>query len=279
MSELLPVEQKLVDFNGSELLAVKANDGKIYAAVNWICKGIGLTKGQMQNERKKIQEDIVLSKGERNLVLPTNGGMQEVLCIEIEYLPLWLAKISITPKMQKETPWTVKRLVEFQLKAKDVLAAAFLQKPTTQAELIAMMAQQAVEQERRLNAVEQKQQMLEKQQENIKEIVALNPTEWRKKTTAILNKIAIARGGFGEFKNIRQESYDLLEARARCKLDIRLNNRKKEALANGIIPKSKIEKMSKLDVIADDPRLTEIYIAIVKEMAIKYQVDVEGLGA
>lgn len=135
------------------------------------------------------------------------------------------------------------------------------------------------EQDKRLNEMEQQQLEIKQQQENIKEIVALNPTEWRKKTTAILNKIAIARGGFGEFKNIRQESYDLLEARARCKLDIRLNNRKKEALANGIIPKSKIEKMSKLDVIADDPRLTEIYIAIVKEMAIKYQVDVEGLGA
>lgn len=279
MNELQPVEQKIVDFNGSELLAAKTNDGKIYAAVKWVCEGIGLTRDQIKNERKKIQEDLVLSKGGRNLTLPTNGGMQEVLCIELDFLPLWLAKISITPKMQKENPWTVRRLVEFQLKAKDVLAAAFLQKPTTQAELIAMMAQQAVEQERRLNAVEQKQQMLEKQQENIKEIVALNPTEWRKKTTTILNKIAIVRGGFGEYKNVRQESYDLLEARARCKLDIRLNNRKKEALANGIIPKSKIEKMSKLDVIADDPRLTEIYIAIVKEMAIKYQVDMEGLGA
>jgi anti-repressor protein len=279
MNELQPVEQKIVDFNGSELLAAKTNDGKIYAAVKWVCEGIGLTRDQIKNERKKIQEDLVLSKGGRYLTLPTNGGMQEVLCIELDFLPLWLAKISITPKMQKENTWTVRRLVEFQLKAKDVLAAAFLQKPTTQAELIAMMAQQAVEQERRLNAVEQKQQMLEKQQENIKEIVALNPTEWRKKTTTILNKIAIVRGGFGEYKNVRQESYDLLEARARCKLDIRLNNRKKEALANGIIPKSKIEKMSKLDVIADDPRLTEIYIAIVKEMAIKYQVDMEGLGA
>lgn len=128
------------------------------------------------------------------------------------------------------------------------------------------------EQDERLLAIEQNQ-------ENIKEIVTLNPTDWRKKTTTIINKIAIARGGFGEYKNVRQESYDLLEARARCKLDIRLNNRKKEALANGIIPKSKIEKMSKLDVIADDARLTEIYIAIVKEMAIKYQVSVEGLGA
>ena len=279
MNELQPVEQKIVDFNGSELLAAKTNDGKIYAAINWVCNGIGLTESQKDRQVKNIQTDLVLSNGSKKLPVKFDGQTREVLCIELEYLPLWLAKISITPKMQKETPLTVKRLVEFQLKAKDVLAAAFLQKPTTQAELIAMMAQQAVEQERRLNAVEQKQQMLEKQQENIKEIVALNPTEWRKKTTTILNKIAIVRGGFGEYKNVRQESYDLLEARARCKLDIRLNNRKKEALANGIIPKSKIEKMSKLDVIADDPRLTEIYIAIVKEMAIKYQVDMEGLGA
>jgi len=135
------------------------------------------------------------------------------------------------------------------------------------------------EQDKRLNEMEQQQLEIKQQQENIKEIVALNPTEWRKTTTSILNKIAVARGGFGEYKNVRQESYDLLEARAHCKLDIRLNNRKKEALANGIIPKSKIDKFSKLDVIADDARLTEIYIAIVKEMAIKYQINAEGLGA
>lgn len=276
MSELLHVEQKLVDFYGSELLAAKTNDGKIYAAVKWVCEGIGLTRDQIKNERKKIQEDLVLSKGGRYLTLPTNGGMQEVLCIEIEYLPLWLAKISITPKMQKETPLTVKRLVEFQLKAKDVLAAAFLQKPTTQAELIAMMAQQAVEQERRLIAVEHKQQILEKRQESITEIVALNPIDWRDKVNSIINKIARQLGG--KYQEIRQESYDLLEARAKCRLGIRLENRKRDALAKGS-SKSKVDKITKLDVIADDPRLTEIYIAIVKEMAIKYQVDVEGLGA
>lgn len=63
MNELQPVEQKIVDFNGSELLAAKTNDGKIYAAVKWVCEGIGLTRDQIKNERKKIQEDLVLSKG------------------------------------------------------------------------------------------------------------------------------------------------------------------------------------------------------------------------
>lgn len=149
--------------------------------------------------------------------------------------------------------------------------------PTT-AELIAMMAQQGVEQERRLNAMEEKQLQLETKQDNIAEIVALTPTEWRKKTTTLLNKIALARGGFEEYRKVRNESYQVLDERARCKLDIRLTNRKKEMALNGAT-KAKIDKVSKLDVIADDARLTEIYLAIVKEMAIKHQIKVEGLGA
>jgi hypothetical protein len=36
--------------------------------------------------------------------------------------------------------------------------------------------------------------------------------------------------------------------------------------------KSKRDKLSKLDVIAEDKRLLEIYLAIVKEFAVKYGV-------
>jgi len=117
---------KEVNFNGDNLLAVKNNDNKIYVGVSYICNGIGLSEGQMKNERKKIQEDLVLSKGGRNLILPTNGGNQEVLGIELDFLPLWLAKISITPKMIKDNPAVVNKLVDYQLKAKDVLANAFI---------------------------------------------------------------------------------------------------------------------------------------------------------
>lgn len=150
--------------------------------------------------------------------------------------------------------------------------------PTT-AELIAMMAQQGVEQERRLNAVEQRTVHLEAQQENITQIVSLNPNEWKDKVNVLLNKIALARGGGEQYRIVRNESYELLEKRGHCRLNIRLENRKKEALANGIIPKSKIERFKKIDVIADDPKLVEIYLAIVKDMAIAHKINVEGLGA
>lgn len=153
-----------------------------------------------------------------------------------------------------------------------------LTQPTT-AELIAMMAQQGVEQERRINAVEQLTAQLEAQQEHITQIVSLNPNEWKDKINVILNKIALIRGGGEQYRLVRNESYGLLEKRGHCRLNIRLENRKKEALANGVIPKSKIEKFKKIDVIADDPKLVEIYLAIVKEMAITHKIKVEGLGA
>ena len=60
------------------------------------------------------------------MTLPTNGGNQETLCLKLDFVPLWLAKISITPTMEQETPDLAETLMEYQLKAKDVLAAAFL---------------------------------------------------------------------------------------------------------------------------------------------------------
>lgn len=119
---------KDIEFNGATLKATQDTVGKIWVGVRWICHGIGLSDGQTKRERKRLQEDLVLSKGGRNLVLPTNGGNQEVLCLELDYLPLWLAKISITPTMQKENPDLVQKLITYQLKAKDVLAEAFLPK-------------------------------------------------------------------------------------------------------------------------------------------------------
>lgn len=123
------------------------------------------------------------------------------------------------------------------------------------------------EQDKRLDAVEKKQ-------DNIKEVLSLNPTEWRKKVNNFINKIAQARGGYQAYQDVRNESYQLLEERAKCRLSIRLTNKKSEMALNGV-SKSKIEKVNKMDVIADDARLTEIYLAIVKEMAIKYGLESE----
>ena len=125
MNEL---EVKRVPFMGTDLMAAKDESGTIWAGVRWMCDGIGLSKGQMQRQITNIGADAVLSKGAANLQLPTAGGKQSVLCLKLDFVPLWLAKINITPAMQAETPELAERLETYQLKAKDVLAAAFLPK-------------------------------------------------------------------------------------------------------------------------------------------------------
>lgn len=123
MNEL---EIKKVPFLGAELMVARDADGQIWAGVRWMCDGIGLSEGQRKRQVANIQTDTVLRKGGSNLILPTNGGMQEVLCLKLDFVPLWLAKINITPTMEAETPELAETLMEYQLKAKDVLAAAFL---------------------------------------------------------------------------------------------------------------------------------------------------------
>lgn len=125
-------ETKLVPFMGSDLMASKDNNGQVWVGVRWVCGGIGLNKNQIDRQIKNIQDDSVLSKGASNLTLPTNGGLQSALCLQLDYVPLWLAKISITPTMERETPEVAERLIQYQLKAKDVLAAAFLPGPSAQ---------------------------------------------------------------------------------------------------------------------------------------------------
>lgn len=107
----------------------------------------------------------------------------------------------------------------------------------------------------------------------IRNIVGIETKNWRNDTNKILAAIAQHLGGGDMHKRVKTEAYKLLEEKGRCKLDQRLNNRKAKILSQGAT-KTQINKVSKLDVITDEPRLIEIYISVIKNMAIKYGVDV-----
>lgn len=116
---------KEVVFNGDNLLGIQ-NEKGIFTGVKRVCECLGFSEGQRQRQTTNIQLDMVLKQGVANLQLPTNGGKQDVLCLMIDFLPLWLAKVKITPTMQRDNPLLVRKLIQYQLKAKDVLAKAFL---------------------------------------------------------------------------------------------------------------------------------------------------------
>lgn len=110
---------KEVEFNGSNLLATEYND-KIYVAIRWVSEGIGFNDRKCRAEVERVASDLVLKRGVQIIGLPTNSGIQDVTCIELDYLPLWLAKINVNIIEDD--------IIEYQLKAKDVLANAFLNK-------------------------------------------------------------------------------------------------------------------------------------------------------
>ena len=119
MNELV----KEVEFQGEKIVSVIENK-KIYVSVKSVCENLGMTKNQADTQVRKIKNDEILKGASKLSHLNTRGGIQEALMIELDYLPAWLFKIN--PARFDES--LKRKLIIYQLKAKDVLAEAFLGK-------------------------------------------------------------------------------------------------------------------------------------------------------
>lgn len=107
---------------------------------------------------------------------------------------------------------------------------------------------------------------------NTCEVIALDKNSWRKDTQHLIAKIATATGdGCGNIRQVYEEIYKAVESRAGVALNIRLTNKRNRMAGEGVC-RSKIDKLNKVDIIAEDKKLIEIYVAIVKELAVKYGV-------
>lgn len=120
------LEIKRVPFMGTDLIAARDNEGQIWAGAKWMCNGIGLSKNQTDNQIQKLQTEKVLQRGCGKFPAGVFDPNNETVAVKLDFVPFWLAKISITPTMERETPELAERLEQYQLHAKDVLAAAFL---------------------------------------------------------------------------------------------------------------------------------------------------------
>lgn len=105
--------------------------------------------------------------------------------------------------------------------------------------------------------------------QDMRDIIKLDTTSWRQDASQLISKIALKLGGFEHIKDIRKESYKLLDERMGVALSIRLTNKRRRMAEEGV-SKSRRDKLNYLDIIAEDKKLIEGYIAIIKEMAIKY---------
>ncbi|MEC0089379.1 ORF6N domain-containing protein [Paenibacillus macquariensis] len=119
--------------------------------------------------------------------------------------------------------------------------------------------------EQGLKQIEQRQQEQEQTLITIKETFLQRDENWRSKINGLLN--GTARSSGQAYKDIRSESYRILEDRGRCDLKRRLVNLKDRLEEQGAT-KTKLNETNRLDVIESEPRLKEIYTTIVKELSI-----------
>lgn len=132
--------------------------------------------------------------------------------------------------------------------------------PATRAAVAATQALAA--QERRLNRVDAKVNA-------ISDIVSISTMDWRRATRDIITKIAHMRGD--DYQATRKDIYKDVEQRGGYSLSTRFTNLRNRMAGEGQ-SLSKRNKTNKVDVIANDKRLIEIYMAVVKDHAIKYRV-------
>lgn len=170
---------KNVDLMGNTVMAAQDSDGIIWVGVRWICDGLDMTEGQMKRQIKNIKNDMLFSGGGANQIpLPTNSGKQDVFCIKLDFIPLWLAKISITDKTRKERPEFAEKLLDYQLKAKDILAEAFLPKQDDNVQgQIQLLAKGTTELYNRVEGVESEVQSVKKELKEFKETLPLLPED------------------------------------------------------------------------------------------------------
>lgn len=142
-------------------------------------------------------------------------------------------------------------------------------KPMSQLEILAQATQALLEQDKEIKRLSATQTEQAEEIKDIREIVALSPNDWRKETASLINKMARNLGSNDHIRDIRAESYKLLNERFGVSLEQRLINKRRRMADEGVC-KSKRDKLNHMDVIAEDKKLIEGYVAIIKEMAIKY---------
>jgi len=125
----MKTEIKEVPFNGETLLGVKTEDGSVWLAVKKTCLDIGLSEGQARKQVENIQSEKLLKLNCRQIAIVQKEGSRDVkreqLFIKEDVVTLWLAKITLTDKMENEQPEAYDKLVNYQMRAANVLHKAF----------------------------------------------------------------------------------------------------------------------------------------------------------
>ncbi|MCI6685787.1 MAG: Bro-N domain-containing protein, partial [Ruminococcus sp.] len=247
-------EVQVWNYESSEIRTVQIN-GEPWFVLSDVCKVLELSSPHKVAERLDGDE-----KG-RNQI-PTLGGVQEMAVVnesglytvilrsdkpQAKPFRKWVTSV-VLPSIRKTGSYSVQQPNAFENLSPQL--QVLIQMETRQKQIEARQAEQATT----LAGLEQKLQ-------NTCEVIALDKTAWRKDSEHLINKIARATGeGYGGIRLVYEEIYRSIESRAGVSLNTRLTNKRNRMAGEGVC-KSKRDKLTRIDIIAEDKKLIEIYVA------------------
>lgn len=255
-------EVQVWNYEGAEVRIVQI-DGEPWFVLTDVCRELDLANPTMVAKKLDNDERTKFDLGRQGETTIVNeSGLYTVILRsdkpQAKPFRKWVTSV-VLPSIRKTGSYSVQQPNAFENLSPQL--QVLIQMETRQKQIEARQAEQATA----LAGLEQKLQ-------NTCEVIALDKTAWRKDSERLINKIAVATGeGFGAIKLVYDEIYKSIEARAGVSLNIRLNNKKNRMAGEGVC-KSKRDKLTRIDIIAEDKKLIEIYVAIVKELAVKYGV-------
>lgn len=256
-------EVRVWNYESSEVRTVQVN-GEPWFVLADVCKVLEISNSRNISSRLEPDEKGVT-------LVDTLGGTQQMTIINESGLYAVVLR-SDKPQAKPFRKWVTSEVlpsirkhgsysVQSQFADLSPQLQVLIQMETRQKQIEARQAEQATA----LAGLEQKLQ-------NTCEVIALDKTAWRKDSEHLINKIARATGdGYGGIRLLYEEIYRSIESRAGVSLNTRLTNKRNRMAGEGIC-KSKRDRLTRVDIIAEDKKLIEIYVAIVKELAVKYGV-------
>ena len=251
------------NYESSEVRTVQVN-GEPWFVLADVCKVLEISNSRNISSRLEPDEKGVT-------LVDTLGGTQQMTIINESGLYTVILR-SDKPQAKPFRKWVTSEVlpsirkhgsysVQSQFADLSPQLQVLIQMETRQKQIEARQAEQATA----LAGLEQKLQ-------NTCEVIALDKTAWRKDSEHLINKIARATGeGYGGIRLVYEEIYRSIESRAGVSLNTRLTNKRNRMAGEGVC-KSKRDRLTRVDIIAEDKKLIEIYVAIVKELAVKYGV-------
>lgn len=257
-------EIQVWNYESSEVRTVQVN-GEPWFVLSDVCKVLELSTPARVAERLEKDEvsqthTIDRMGREQKTTIINESGLYTVILRsdkpQAKPFRKWVTS-EVLPSIRKHGSYSV----QSQFADLSPQLQVLIQMETRQKQIEARQAEQATA----LAGLEQKIQ-------NTCEVIALDKTAWRKDSEHLINKIARATGeGYGGIRLVYEEIYRSIESRAGVSLNTRLTNKRNRMAGEGVC-KSKRDKLTRIDIIAEDKKLIEIYVAIVKELAVKYGV-------